>query len=235
MIVNKDGYIFIESTQKEEAIKIFNVITSLGILDNVKLFAVREQDISFANYDRKQLEITSQQWNSETIRAPLFDRFHSRDHYLGYQVREIAQNKLISIINNAFKIKMNEKLSENLRLFAEARAHLYNSEYAQSFIMAWSIIERTYSELWRQKLDKKDLESERFSKLTNTSQWSLDYVIEVLNLNGEIDDQEYDFIMELKRKRNKLYHSGKVISLEDAQRCVDFVTRILQDKMRFTS
>lgn len=232
LIVNKDGFIFVESSHKAEAIRFFNVIMALGILDGLSLFAVREQDLSLVNYDKENLTITGQQWHSQTIRAQLHDFGRPQDFFLGYQIKEISEEQLLSIIKNTFKIKSNEKLVQDLRLFTEAYTHLENSEFAQSFIMSWSVIERNYSNLWRKKLDEKDLENERYSKLTNPAQWSIDYIFEALNLNGEIDDQEYDFLMELKRKRNRHYHSGAAASYEDAKRCLDFSTSLLRDKIK---
>jgi len=232
IIVNKDGFIFVESKQKEEAIQILNVIMALGVLENFKLFAVREQDLTYGKYNKDDLTITEQQWHSQTIRAPLHDYNRSSDHFLGYQVLEISEEHLRDIINNVLKIKDNEKLTENLRLFAEAFTHLENSEYAQSFIMSWSVIERNYSNLWKIILDAKDFDNDRYSKLTNPGQWSFDYVIEALNLIGKIGDQEYDFLMELKRKRNKLYHSGKVVSHQDAERCLNFIRSLLQNEIK---
>ncbi len=48
----------------------------------------------------------------------------------------------------------------------------------------------------------------------------------------QINDNEYDLLMELKRKRNKFYHSGKSVSKEDAERCLDFIVTILDEKLK---
>lgn len=232
IIVEKGGYIFVETKTKDEAIKILNLIMALGNLQGELLFAVREQDISNVNFDREKLTLTEKQWHSQTIRSMLFEYNRPIDHYMGYQIKEISKEKLLLIFKQAFEVLKNEKLTENLRLYSEAFTHLENSEYAQSFIMSWSIIERHYSDIWRKLLDNRDLESDRFSKLTNTAQWSIDYILESLNLMEQINDNEYDLLMELKRKRNKFYHSGKIVSKEDAERCLDFIVTILNEKLK---
>ncbi|MBN4046274.1 hypothetical protein JYT57_01200, partial [Nitrosarchaeum koreense] len=231
IIVNKDGLIFVELENKADAVRVFNVIMALGILEGFPLFAVRERDLSVANYDKDDLTITEQQWHLQTIRTGLRDFNRPKDFYLGYQVKEIPIHQLRSIIQKAFEVDSNEKLTENLRLFTESFTHLENGEYAQSFIMSWSVIERKYSNMWKINLDERDLDHERYAKLTNSAQWSFDYVVEALNLNGRIDDQEYDFLMELKRKRNKMYHSGKIVSQEDAKRGLGFITNILKTEI----
>lgn len=232
IIVEKGGYIFVETKTKDEALKILNLIMALGNLQGELLFAVRELDVSNVNFDREKLTLTEKQWHSQTIRSMLFEYTRPIDHYMGYPIKEISKEKLLLIIKQAFEVLKNEKLTENLRLYSEAFTHLKNSEYAQSFIMSWSIVERHYSDIWRRLLDNKDLENDRFSKLTNTAQWSIDYILESLNLMEQINDNEYDLLMELKRKRNKFYHSGKSVSKEDAERCLDFIVTILDEKLK---
>lgn len=235
IIVNKDGLIFVEFTNKSDAVRVFNVVMALGILEGYPLFAVRERDLSFAKYDHETMTVTEQQWHLQTIRATLRDSNRHNNSYLGYQVQEIPAGIIRSIIEKAFVVDTNEKLAENLRLFTEAFTHLENGEYAQSFIMAWSVIERKYSSIWKMTLDDLDLDHERYSKLTNSAQWSFDYIVEALSLNGEINDQEYDFLMELKRKRNKIYHNGKIVSHEDAKRCFSFISDILKTEIMSSS
>ncbi len=232
IIVEKGGYIFVETKTKDEALKILNLIMALGNLQKELLFAVRELDVSNVNFDREKLTLTGKQWHSQTIRSMLFEFTRPIDHYMGYPIKEISKEKLLLIIKQAFEVLKNEKLTGNLRLYSEAFTHLKNSEYAQSFIMSWSIIERHYSDIWRKLLDDRDLDSDRFSKLTNTAQWSIDYILESLNLMEQINDNEYDVLMELKRKRNKFYHSGKIVSKEDAERCLDFIVIILDEKLK---
>lgn len=231
MIVNKDGYIFIETTQKTEALRILNLIMAIGIFHELPLFAVREHELSNTSYDKQNLHINSMQWSYESRRSFLFEEQFGKNVIRTYQKREVAEEKIKEIIQDAEIIFKFEKLSEDLRLFNEASTHLLNSEYSQSFIMSWTVLERHYSDLWRKKLDHKDVEGERLSKLTNSALWSTDYIFEVLNLNGEIDDSSYDLLMELKRKRNRFYHSGKHITKEDAERSLSFATKILLDKI----
>lgn len=232
IIVEKGGYIFVETKTKDEVIKILNLIMAVGNIQGELLFAVREQDVSNVNFDREKLTITGKQWHSQTIRSMLFEYNRPIDHYMGYPIKEISKEKLLLMIKQAFEVLKNEKLTENLRLYSESFTHLKNSEYAQSFIMSWSIIERHYSDIWRKLLDERDLESDRFSKLTNTALWSIDSILESLNLMEQINDNEYDLLMELKRKRNKFYHSGKIVSKEDAERCLNFIVTILDEKLK---
>jgi len=232
IIVNKDGYFFIESKQKTEALKILNLIMALGIFHDLPLYSVKEHELSQASFNRQTKDIGGMTWGMGSIRSYLFEEKWGRKSSVEmYEKKEIEKEKLEKIIEDARTISKFEKLTEELRLFNDANTHLANSEYAQSFIMSWSVIERYYSDLWRKKLDKKDIDEERLGKLTNSNQWSIDFIFEVLNLDGEIDDNFYDLLMELKKKRNRFYHRGKQVDIEDAKRCLTVSHQILLIKI----
>jgi len=39
-------------------------------------------------------------------------------------------------------------------------------------------------------------------------------------------------LMELKKKRNKFYHSGKQVTKEDTERCIDYASKLLNEKIQ---
>ncbi len=127
-----------------------------------------------------------------------------RSPYFG---TEIDPKRLQEAIMEAEKLYPNLKAVEELRLFIESFTHFNDSEYAQSFVLSWSIIERHLYELRTKKLAEMDLDEDRQSKLLNTVQWSTDYLIEVLSLSADISDLEHEAYGELKKKRNRFIHS----------------------------
>lgn len=231
IITNKNGYVFVETKNQTNALMILNLIMAVGVLHDLSLFAVRENDLSSCWYDKTRQFITRRSWKSQSMRSFLFIESFQPESTRMHKKLKIPILKMKEIISEADIIFRSEKLVEELRLFIESYTHLQNSEYAQSFIMSWSVIERYYSEIWRKKLDQKDLDHERSGKLTNPNQWSIDYIIEVLNLSGDIDDNEYELLMELKVKRNKFYHRGKQVIREDAERGLTITRSILSKKI----
>ena len=226
VVINDNGYVFVQGDNKSECLKLLNLVMVLGHFHDLALFAVKEHELSQASLDEKH-NITSMQWNPESIRSLLFyEKFGGHRSYRINKI-EVPREKLEGILNDVKFLIDSEKLSEELRLFGEANTHLANTEWSQSFIMSWSIIERHYSDLWRKKLDHKDVDGERLGKLTSSAQWSIDSILEVLNLNGEVDDENCDLLMELKKKRNRFYHRGKKVSKEDSERCLAYARKIL--------
>lgn len=231
IIVNNDGFIFIESNNKENALKILNLIMSLGIFHELHLYAVRDHELSEVNYDKEKLTTTGMRWNTESRRAFLFEERWNPKSQNHFEKKQVNPTKIKEILSDAEKILPYEKLSEDLRLLNEGMTHINNSEFAQSFIMNWSVIERHYSNFWREILFQKDIEHDRLSKLSNPNQWTIDYILEVLNLQNKIDENSYDLLMELKRKRNRFYHSGKQVTKDDAELCFRYAMKLLVEKM----
>lgn len=231
IIVNNDGFIFVDIKNKEQALKLLNLIMACGAFYNFRLHAVRENELVLADYDKQSLTLASMQWESETRRAFLLENnFKPKNADL---VRTMTKPDTIrEILLNTEKLVVHEKLAADMRLFNEGLTHFQNSEFAQSFIMSWSVIERHYSDIWNTLLSNKNIDHERFSKLINPNQWTIDYVLEFLSLQGEIDDISYDLLMDLKRKRNKFYHNGKQIIKDDAERCIKHAMRLLSKKIK---
>ena len=74
IIVNRDGFIFVENDNKENALKILNLIMAQGAFYGFPLHAVREHELVMANYNKQELIMTDMQWNPETRRAYLINR-----------------------------------------------------------------------------------------------------------------------------------------------------------------
>ena len=229
VIVNRDGYIFIETPKKEEALNVLNTIMALSTLLGNPLFAVREQDISTASYN-ENFQLTSKQWNSQTIRSRLHDHSSIHDLSLNHERTEILQDWLTPIIKESFTIMKNRKLSEDLKFFVEAFTHNHNTEYSQSFVMSWSVIERYFLRLWKNVVSKKKLDKKRSKKLKS---WKIDQIMETMDLSKIINEEDFKILMELKNERNQFYHGGHQISRENSAKCLNFVRKIINKKLDF--
>ncbi len=201
--MNKTGRVFVAERNKEQALRILNLIMAVGTLRGIDLYAVREHELGEAQYNKEKKEVGGHSYALSSIRM-MQSSLPGRSPYFG---TEIDPKRLQEAIMEAEKLYPNLKAVEELRLFIESFTHFNDSEYAQSFVLSWSIIERHLYELWTKKLAEMDLDEDRQSKLLNTVQWSTDYLIEVLSLSADISDLEYEAYGELKKKRNRFIHS----------------------------
>ena len=224
VIVNKNGLIFVATNDRETALRMLNTMMAVATLQGLSLYAVREHEIGQGNFDKERMTIAGHSYPISTVRMMQNDLF-SRPYI---QATKIEPARLEAIIQTAAKSFRNHKLVEELRLFVEAHTHFNDAEYAQSFILSWSIIERHLYELWARKLEDMDMDEDRIGKLRNQS---IDYLIEVLSVAGDMNESDYEGYMELKGKRNKFMHRGKAISKEDAEKCLGLARSIVQKKL----
>ncbi len=230
VIVNRDGFVFVETNRKDQALKILNLIMAVGTLSLIPMFAVREQDLSIAAYDKNKT-VVSKQWNPQTLRSQLHKTSSMFDVSLNYTRFEITEEGLIDVIKSAFEVMENDDLVNDLKLFVEALTYNHSTEHSQSFVMSWSIIERYYSNLWENMLNDKKLDKKRLNKLLDSNRWSIDRKLEILNLFEEINEDNYKLIMELKKKRNDFYHGKEQISKEDSVNGLKLAGKIIDDKL----
>lgn len=228
----KDGFIIVFHDKIETALKILNTIMATAALEGIQAFAIRDHELSEVTYNPETFAMTGFTYNIKTVRDLLFQEQYGEKIRLDYRRREIAPEQLKKIIDDASKIFENQTIAEELRILLESITHLNDSEFAQAFFMGWVIIERHISQIWYEKIHvRKILDHNRISKLLNPGQWSIDYLIEVLNMEGDIEEHEYDVYMDLKRKRNDLIHFGKQIRKDDAEKCVDVAKSIMLKKI----
>ena len=204
---------------------------SCGAFYGFSLHAVREHELVHANYDMKDSSMVSMQWSTETRRADLVDISYNFQQNRPTRRTPIRLETIQEILSNTMELLEHEKLSEDMRLLNEGLTHFTNSEFAPSFVMSWSVIERYYSDLWSSLLSQKNLKKKRLDKLKKIGQRTIDYVFEVLEIQGNINEKSYDLLMKLKRKRNKFYHNGEQITKDDAERCLRYARMLLVDKI----
>ena len=230
IIVNKDGFIFVESKNKKNALKILNLIMAFGMFYGFSMHAVREQELVMTNYDNQDLTVTDMEWDSETRRAYLIeDHFNSKPNHFIVKT-EINPDTIKEILSNTEKILGVEKLSEDMRLLNEGLTHFANSEFAPAFVMSWSVIEKHYSDHWNTLLHQKNIVNNRLKKL-NSIQRSIDSILQILRLLEEIDEKSYARLMKLKNKRNEFYHNGKQVIRNDADSCIKYARKLVDDEI----
>lgn len=230
VVVNEGGLIFVGVPKKERALKILNIIMAIATLRGLNLTAVREHEIGEGDFNEEKRNLGNYGYPLSTLRT-MIGGPENLNRGLILQRSEVEKEILVGIISEAGSIMNNEKLSDELVLFGEGTTHFGNAEYVQSFIMSWSILERHISELWKVRVDQKDLDEEREQKLKSSAIWGLDYQLESLNLVGVVSDEDYEIYSDLKRKRNKLIHSGRTVSKEDAEKSLGLAKGIIASKI----
>lgn len=229
MIVRQDGLIVIGEENIAKATRMLNEIMATFLLMGVEASAVRELEVCNAKIDSSSMIITSWGTRTYTLRTQLAFFFSQRQSMLKKRIK-IGKENLIEIIHQAERISKDPDISDFLTFFLQAHTHLKNSEYSQSFIMSWVIVERHMLWLWKKFLKEEQMPRKRRSKLTNPAYWTIDFVLEGLNIGGQLSKKDYEDLMSLKTKRNDIIHLGESTTLEEAEKCFKIAREIVKQR-----
>lgn len=233
VVVNENGFIAIGIKDKNLALKRLNEIMATALLLDIPFLAIRQLDLHEAEMDPEKLTICSHGISTASPRAILFEEeWTPKQKYndVFRKKREVSKQDLIKIIKRAEALSKKKMSGELLIYFLESFTHIEESEYNQSFVMSWLIIEKYLSSRWKDFIKEKAIGGNRKDKLED---WTIGQFLEVLHLSKKITKKQYKLFMEMKKKRDKFVHEGKQISKENAQKsfktCVSII-ELFRDK-----
>ena len=229
LVFSKDGLMALTTKNKHIAIRVFNIISALLLLEGIPAQTIRESEAGQGSLDSETLEFRSWGMSGSTPRAMLVDqRMFERLSFLQHPRVPVEPDKLSEIVERGNRILKHPDEADELILWLEANTHLQDAEYAQSFVISWIIVERNLATSWEAFLSEKNVRGDRESKLTDFNRWSTDSILETLNLAGTLPEREYKSLMELKSKRNSFVHRGRKITRDDADECMKLATGIMK-------
>jgi len=225
VIVNKDGFIFVETSEKKTALQKLNLIMALGFFHSIPFFIVREHELVRVEIDKKLNIISS--WmggGQESLRSPLRETFSGDNYSLENTAIEVNENTILKIINEANEIWKKEALVKKLLLFLESYTHQRNNEFSPSFVRSWSIIEQYIHQAWEDSLQKRQLRPQEKNKRGN---YTTDKILEDLYISGSLKNEEYGLFSDLRVKRNNLLHKSENIDKKTAAKSLGLAKGIV--------
>ena len=228
--INQNGLIAIGEENVPKALRMFNEIMATFLLYGLDTNAVREIEVGQATIDPVSLTLSSYGTRADTPRTRVGLPFSAETPYIWPPIVEIEKEQFSKIIQQAERISGDPDISDFLIFLLESRTHLKNSEYNQSFIMSWVIVERQMSWIWQKFLREEGIGGERRKKLTNPAYATMDFILEALSLKGLLSQNDYQDLMSLKNKRNDIIHSGEFVTLQEAEKCFGLAEKIVKQK-----
>jgi len=232
VVITRDGFIAIGEKDKWKALELLNELMSVLLLRGIPCNVIREVDLEETKITETSLE---RAWSPLSGRALLpqrlfIDYFSSFPSYstlysASLPLKSIKEVDMRKIVKLAELLTIDDRMKTLLLLYLEAFTYFLNTEYKQSLIMGWIIIEDYYvKDLWMEHISKIT-DEKRMSKLAS---WTVDARLEALNISHVLTDEEYLLLMEIKNVRNEVVHEGKLPKKEIVERCLNLVSKIVQ-------
>jgi len=222
LVVSKDGYIAIGENNKWKAQELLNEIMSVLLLRDIPVNMIREIDLGEVKLKETGGMFS---WSPLSSRALLYDPF--ADRLVSMRRVPISEENIRKAIKLAELLTSDKRIKTLLLLYLEAYTHFQNTEYKQSLIMGWVILEDFYiKDLWTSHISKITSDEHRLSKLES---WTIDQRLETLNISHVLTDKEFALLMSIKGARNEVVHEGGTPSREVVEECLKFVSRVIQE------
>ena len=216
-LICKDGYIAIDTKDKEKALTAINTLLgSMMVLLDITFNVTRENDLGTAVFGSHSAGLSG-------------GRFWTHFSLDSVAPVVIQRDQIKEIFALGVSVMEDPKLQTQLTLALEAKAHEKNGEWKQAILMGWLFLEDIYiADIWARQLPQVQMNIERKSKL---NRYDIDTKVEILNILGIIDDDEYKLIRKLKKARNKAIHDGEIPKREDVTACLDKILKILRSNL----
>jgi len=205
LIVTRSGYISIGERDRTKALELINEIMSTMHLHNIKCQVVREIELGNVTF---------------TESGALFD---INPFILTTQRNEVSEEQIKKSVKLAERLTEDHKTKTLLLFFLEAFSHFSNTEFKQALTAGWLVCEIYIKDSWATYTSK--LPPKRRKKLEG---WDVDKKMEVLNLRGMLQDDDYNLLEEIKLARNKLSHEGEPPPRDIVEKCVNLSFEIVK-------
>ncbi|MFX0100961.1 MAG: hypothetical protein ACFFCS_15400 [Candidatus Hodarchaeota archaeon] len=130
--------------------------------------------------------------------------------------RKVEMPGFLKAIKKAEKVTGTDTNSMFIRILLDSYTHLANSDYSQSFMLSWGLIEQHICLKLMKLIKTKIIDYKRARKFKTMV---TDKKIEILNFISEISDTEYLELMAMKTARNEFIHDLRSITKEEARKC----------------
>lgn len=225
---DKYGFLVIQVEDEKSAIKILNTIFGISLVLGIESLSVRASELisSKMNPDVPVVgnSLGGCTWNSSNKRfKPM--------NFTGPRKTTIPLDNMKEIIKLAELIYNDEKMNDLVLFLLDSHTHLNNSEFSQSFLFSWFIIENFIPRLFAEVVSEKNMTSGQMIKVKKYDSWSIATKIEFLNFVGKIDTKKYEFLKNYNNKRNNFIHNGKTITEYDSEKLYDFSFNIVKNEI----
>jgi hypothetical protein len=210
LIADQDGFMAIAESERLKAAALLNEIMAVRLLDGKPTYALRELEVIETRIDPVEKRITSKGVTSLSPRASMMDEWLREPWHIAPRIEVVSLEAIEELLQRSERVTQSGLMSETLRFLLEAYTHFQNSDYLEAFVLSWLIVEKDVYSRWNRYLRDKKIQDTRRRKLENPGVWTVDVVIEELNLAGQISSDDYHKLMSMKTVRNNIIHERAV-------------------------
>ncbi len=236
IIINNDGYLGIsinnridgqyEGTELYETVRALNFLFSVFIINGIKTKSVEGSEFVYTTY-LPEKNILSESYRGHSKSEELHEtRYKTVDlEEFRKNRRIISLDRLVEIVNLANSLINHERIFDSFNILIQSYTNLTKGELNQSFILSWTIIEQYLNYKWASLLNNKKVSNNRQKKLKKSRDYTASVKTEILNLFDYLEDDEYNTLNDLRKKRNDFIHEIVNISPDISKKSFNLALR----------
>jgi|GEM_PF-6554630 len=227
VVVSKKRWNYFE-TQRKIAIEILNEIVGTANLYDIRGISFTDDDLVSYDVRFDTMQIGGGFFSVEFTPRSLIARTHRSDFspHSHRSLLIVRKEKMLEIVAVSKKATSSPKIKSYISTYLDAVTHYHLSEYKASFLLGWILIEKYIDDIWCELLENKKVGNKRYKKLTGIL-WSADDIIECLNLVGKVAKERYAELIQLKKLRNEILHSNKLVDSKDSDLALGLCKKII--------
>lgn len=195
---------------------------------------IRENELGDISINPETFKIQSVQLEGPNKRYDLFDdRWSDLTEISSYFRKEISSEDFIEIISAAEELINEDYKSNLLILYLGAMTHFYNREFSMSFLMDWTLIEKKIKVDYLTVIEEQIDNEEHHNKLKKRKFQTIDDKLEIIKLTGNMNNEDFERFIELKKLRNNIIHKGARVNELDTNKCLEISTHIIKEILNF--
>lgn len=217
----RDGLFAIEAEREGLALKLLNHLMAVSLLFGLPAVSVSPRD-----WVRLAVEPETNQIGGMgvSLYSQTNTMMQQRWNPVSPAVQRhgvLAEGDLRRVVEKASSF-VGSRVNELLLLYLYANTFMQtHHEYTAAFLFGWTIIEQDI----HKTIAKLAPEKGRRRKF---SRYSVDVAIELLRVAGRIDPKRYESLTALRNERNRVAHTGRMVSRPNAQFCLCLAELVLR-------
>lgn len=224
IIFENDGFVIAITSDKILGLKILNLIFGILVILGYQIYSIREFDLLEGTLNTKTMQIGS--W-----RGPLNPVRYSLINYkMGRSPQDDLRDRiLVQHLRNSIYVtrKIFQKpIAEDIRLLIESYTNFHETQYGQSLMLSWMLIERIYYRSWEKWLKTKSRNQD-----IKMPHLQFDKTLEFLKSVGNISKSDYDNLNKIRNLRNPFAHGKTRIDAESSKNCLDFAINLIKKQL----
>lgn len=209
------GFLIADSRHQADALEAMNTFLAYCFFRGVDTVPVSVQDVGSITI-RPDGRIDGWSWVPSTLRNTRFLHRSIEIEMLDQFIADFTQG-------------VAAELALELRLLHLSVFHFIAGEHLQAFTLAWIVLERRVSSLWRATLATRGYSDSRLNELCNPDRYTMSVVTDMLEFVAAVKNEPAQTLHSIRKARNKASHEGTIPSRDQVAKAITLAVTYVRD------